>query len=171
VTGGGGGYGDPLERDPEAVRFDVEEELVSVAQARDVYGVALLGTHPDYEVDELATETRRQQLRSERGSLDQVAGIVDVDETWRRGMANAHSATLDDPKLGRDLGRLSQTLRAVESQLDIQICREDCPKHADPARCPYHNGRALDFWAPESLRSWTLRHCLYDPDLTPESTE
>lgn len=171
VTGGGGGYGDPLERDPEAVRFDVEEELVSVAQARDVYGVVLRGAHPDYDVDGPATETRRQQLRSERGPLDQVAGIVNVDGTWRRAVAGARPATLDDPKLGRDLARLSQTLRAVDRQFDIRICREDCPKHADPARCPYHNGRALDFWAPESLRGWTLRHCLYDPDLTVECSE
>src|SRR4051812_49873825 len=28
-TGGGGGWGDPLERDPESVRWDVLEELVS----------------------------------------------------------------------------------------------------------------------------------------------
>lgn len=40
---GGGGYGDPLERDPERVRFDVLEKWVSMEQARDVYGVVLRG--------------------------------------------------------------------------------------------------------------------------------
>lgn len=38
---GGGGLGDPKARDPEAVRSDVEEGLVSVEQAREVYGVAI----------------------------------------------------------------------------------------------------------------------------------
>ena len=37
---GGGGLGDPLERDPELVRQDVLDGLVSVEQARDAYGVA-----------------------------------------------------------------------------------------------------------------------------------
>jgi N-methylhydantoinase B len=38
---GGGGLGDPRERDPELVRQDVLDGLVSVEQARDAYGVAL----------------------------------------------------------------------------------------------------------------------------------
>ena len=37
---GGGGLGDPRERDLELVRQDVLEGLVSVEQARDAYGVA-----------------------------------------------------------------------------------------------------------------------------------
>ncbi len=38
-TCGGGGYGDPRERDPEAVRRDVREGKVSAERAREVYGV------------------------------------------------------------------------------------------------------------------------------------
>src|SRR5215208_2763406 len=38
---GGGGYGDPLERDPDLVRRDAEDGLVSVERAREVYNVAL----------------------------------------------------------------------------------------------------------------------------------
>jgi N-methylhydantoinase B/oxoprolinase/acetone carboxylase alpha subunit len=37
----GGGYGDPLERDPRLVLEDVIEGLVSEEAAREVYGVAL----------------------------------------------------------------------------------------------------------------------------------
>jgi N-methylhydantoinase B len=40
-TCGGGGYGPPRERDPELVRRDVREGKVSVARARDVYGVEI----------------------------------------------------------------------------------------------------------------------------------
>jgi N-methylhydantoinase B len=39
VTGTGGGFGDPRERDPERVRADVLDGYVSPADARDVYGV------------------------------------------------------------------------------------------------------------------------------------
>ncbi|MCA9859936.1 MAG: hydantoinase B/oxoprolinase family protein, partial [Thermomicrobiales bacterium] len=39
VTGGGGGYGNPLERDPERVLEDVLEGLVSVEAAHELYGV------------------------------------------------------------------------------------------------------------------------------------
>jgi 5-oxoprolinase (ATP-hydrolysing)/N-methylhydantoinase A len=40
-TAGGGGIGDPRERDPEAVARDVGAGLVSIKAARDVYGVVL----------------------------------------------------------------------------------------------------------------------------------
>jgi N-methylhydantoinase B len=40
-AGGGGGFGDPTERDPEAVRLDVIRKYVSAEKARDVYGVII----------------------------------------------------------------------------------------------------------------------------------
>jgi N-methylhydantoinase B len=60
-TGGGGGWGDPLDRDPAAVRMDVVEELVSKQSAEADYGVVLSG---DLSVDEVATERTRNALRS-----------------------------------------------------------------------------------------------------------
>ena len=41
VTTGGGGWGDPLEREPELVLRDVVEGKVSPDAARDEYGVVL----------------------------------------------------------------------------------------------------------------------------------
>ena len=38
---GGGGWGDPLERDPDLVAQDVRNEKVSLASAREDYGVVL----------------------------------------------------------------------------------------------------------------------------------
>lgn len=58
---GGGGYGDPLERDPELVRRDVEDGLVSREKARDVYGVVFEQGTDDLVVDEDATETERDR--------------------------------------------------------------------------------------------------------------
>jgi N-methylhydantoinase B len=40
-SAGGGGWGDPIERDPEAVRRDVLDELVSREAARSIYDVVL----------------------------------------------------------------------------------------------------------------------------------
>ncbi|MFX0194641.1 MAG: hydantoinase B/oxoprolinase family protein [Candidatus Hodarchaeota archaeon] len=63
---GGGGYGDPIERDPEAVRKDVQDTLVSLEAARDTYGVVLKFNSEFYEVDYKATQKLRFQLRSVR---------------------------------------------------------------------------------------------------------
>lgn len=60
-TGGGGGWGDPLERDPELVARDVREELVTQAAAVRDYGVVLTTTG---RVDGRATEAKRAELRS-----------------------------------------------------------------------------------------------------------
>jgi N-methylhydantoinase B len=62
-TGGGGGWGDPLERDPAVVRADVLEELVSREAALAHYGVVL---RDDLTLDQAATRDRRGQLRSSR---------------------------------------------------------------------------------------------------------
>ncbi|MCL6649790.1 MAG: hydantoinase B/oxoprolinase family protein, partial [Chloroflexi bacterium] len=67
ITWGGGGWGDPLERDPELVRLDVLRGLVSEVKARDEYGVVVLdeGVRVDYP----ATEALRAQIRATRGPL------------------------------------------------------------------------------------------------------
>lgn len=68
-TGGGGGYGDPLLRDPALVREDVADDYVSIERARKDYGVVLRVVDADlaeYAVDETATERQRAQIRAHR---------------------------------------------------------------------------------------------------------
>ena len=60
----GGGYGDPLDREPEAVLRDVTNGLVSREVAQDIYGVAL--TASETEVDAAATEELRAGIRAQR---------------------------------------------------------------------------------------------------------
>jgi N-methylhydantoinase B len=43
MTGGGGGFGDPRERDPDAVRADVADRHVTPEAARERYGVDVEG--------------------------------------------------------------------------------------------------------------------------------
>jgi N-methylhydantoinase B len=64
VACGGGGFGDPLERDPELVKKDVDQELVSARCAEEIYGVVL--GHGSREVDYTRTEQRRARIRAER---------------------------------------------------------------------------------------------------------
>jgi N-methylhydantoinase B len=62
-TGGGGGWGDPLERDPAAVRADVLEEFISAKSAHEDYGVVL---RDDLSLDQAATDRLRETLKSKR---------------------------------------------------------------------------------------------------------
>jgi N-methylhydantoinase B len=56
---GGGGRGDPLAREPERVALDVQRGYVSVAAARDAYGLVIV----DGAVDTIATEVLRASRR------------------------------------------------------------------------------------------------------------
>ncbi len=68
VTTGGGGWGDPLEREPELVRIDVEQGKVSRKAARDDYGVVLRAAKVagGFRIDDKATGTLRETLRAKR---------------------------------------------------------------------------------------------------------
>lgn len=63
VTGGGGGYGAALERDPEAVADDLRNGYVSAEHAAERYGVVVDGT----EVDAAATALLRERLLAGEG--------------------------------------------------------------------------------------------------------
>jgi N-methylhydantoinase B len=61
-TGGGGGFGDPLGRRVELVADDVRNGLVSVDNARELYGVVMAPGGQD--ADEAATEALRAERRA-----------------------------------------------------------------------------------------------------------
>jgi len=61
----GGGYGDPLERDPALVQKDVANSIVSLAKAREIYGVVLQesGLHVDHEATrQLRAKMKRKEI-------------------------------------------------------------------------------------------------------------
>ena len=59
MSGAGGGYRPPTERDPELVRRDAAEGWISPQRALNVYGVVL---DEDGRVDAAATEEQRTRL-------------------------------------------------------------------------------------------------------------
>ncbi|HSI81808.1 MAG TPA: hydantoinase B/oxoprolinase family protein [Solirubrobacterales bacterium] len=73
VSMGGGGYGDPLDRDPELVARDVERRLVTPVWAERTWGVVLTA---DGTVDRDRTSVRRAELRERRR---QAAGVEAPD--------------------------------------------------------------------------------------------
>jgi N-methylhydantoinase B len=65
-TSGGGGWGDPLEREPVRVQADVIDGLVSVDAAREHYGVVL--DAKNFALDMEATSALRTKRHSEPAS-------------------------------------------------------------------------------------------------------
>ncbi len=60
---GGGGFGDPLRRDPERIAHDLEHLNITPAAARDIFGAVL---DADEQVDVAATLENREQIRAAR---------------------------------------------------------------------------------------------------------
>ncbi len=68
-SAGGGGYGDPLDREPEQVLEDVIDGYVSVHRAERDYGVVVHAVDPEideYELDRTATKDAREEIRAHR---------------------------------------------------------------------------------------------------------
>lgn len=76
---GGGGYGDPIERDPAAVARDVANGYVTAAAAEAVYGVVVEPSKDSYSADLDKTQARRQRIRADRK-----AGAVPVRQWIER---------------------------------------------------------------------------------------
>ncbi len=85
-TTGGGGWGDPLDRDVDHVRRDVRWGKVSRDAAASEYGVVITGPDDDPVVDTDETTALRAQLRAERGTpafFDRGPGYAQLDPEGR----------------------------------------------------------------------------------------
>ena len=78
ASAGGGGYGDPLDRDPDAVLDDVEDGYVSPERAAKDYGVVVRQVAPRrWSLDSDATHIERRHIRSQRIAwLDEDAEVI-----------------------------------------------------------------------------------------------
>jgi N-methylhydantoinase B len=103
-SGGGGGYGDPLRRDPERVRADVDYGVVSPERARAGYGVVLT---PAGEVDAAATAALRAELDAARVRVRVIADDALQPYVGRRG--KRRTVTLD-AETARRLGAVHDDL-------------------------------------------------------------
>ncbi|MCQ9334187.1 hydantoinase B/oxoprolinase family protein [Corynebacterium phoceense] len=98
-SSGGGGFGDALERDPEAVLEDVIDGYVSIERAAKDYGVVIEAVDPEideYHLDEAATTSLREEQRSTRQSK--------LDEDPQSVADRYHAGELDQLDLVRHYG-------------------------------------------------------------------
>jgi N-methylhydantoinase B len=68
-TPGGGGYGDPLMREPERVLADVRDGAVTVQAAEREYGIVVTGAKGSWRIDQDKTRARRARMRAETANL------------------------------------------------------------------------------------------------------
>ena len=115
-SAGGGGYGDPLERDPASVSADVQAGFVSAERAREGYGVVLDAAG---EVDEEATSAARNALANTRfrvavraDETDPYTGVRGRRRTVRLAPANAERLGVSEDDLVELLGAHPAPLRA-----------------------------------------------------------
>jgi N-methylhydantoinase B/oxoprolinase/acetone carboxylase alpha subunit len=92
-SAGGGGLGDPLERDPQRVLEDVVDGYVSVERAKKDYGVVVQPIDPEvcqYEVDLEATRRERDWIREQR-----LAWLDEDPESVRERLLRSEIDVLD----------------------------------------------------------------------------
>jgi N-methylhydantoinase B len=80
-TCGGGGWGDPLTRDPMRVRQDVARGFVTPRGALDDYGVVL--DPLTLEIDKQATDDERARRAGPAALIDRGPGFEDAERQWR----------------------------------------------------------------------------------------
>jgi N-methylhydantoinase B len=102
-SAGGGGFGDPLARDPERARRDVGAGYVSRARAREGYGVILTASG---DVDAAATAAQRTRLAAARRRWPVVA---DEREAYE-GERGRHRVLRLSPALAGTLGVAARDL-------------------------------------------------------------
>jgi N-methylhydantoinase B len=68
-TTGGGGYGDPLVRDPQCVLEDVVDGKISALAAKEEYGVVVIERQKLPEINAKATGRLRHRVHAERGEI------------------------------------------------------------------------------------------------------
>ena len=115
-SAGGGGYGDPLERDPESVRADMQAGFVSAERVREGYGVVLDAAGV---VDAGATTTAREALGRARFRIpvradetDPYTGVRGRRRTVRISARHAQRLGVEADDLVELLGTHPAPLRA-----------------------------------------------------------
>jgi N-methylhydantoinase B len=143
---GGGGYGDPIERDPGWVARDVANGMVGKASAARHYGVILAGA----EVDETATEDRRLEIRRARlgGRQPAVAIQVAAVEAGADDIGGAFTLSADDD------------LHCARCGHHLGPAQGDFKRHAARRRVgPEDHGMRMSLHADLELREWACPEC------------
>jgi len=119
-SSGGGGFGDPTERDPEEVIEDVKDDYVSVERAEQDYGVVIEEIDPElcaYDIDYEATEKKREYIRENREAWleedpEAVVGRYEDGEIDKLDLIRRYGVILDWSN-GKHLERTTEQFREM----------------------------------------------------------
>ena len=117
-TPGGGGYGDPLERQTDAVVLDVRRGLLSAERARADYGVVIT----DGRLDEAATEADRRRRRSPAPGAPFDFGLR--REAWEAIFPDEIVCDINRRLFALPLSLRQERRRAVYEAIIPRICDE-----------------------------------------------
>lgn len=93
LFGAPGGFGDPLEREPERIRQDLDNGLTTADIASRLHGVEAhlpQGEH-EWQIDEAASDSRRQSLRQQR-----LQRAVPVEQWWQSARQRVQAGNMDE---------------------------------------------------------------------------
>lgn len=158
VAMGGGGYGDPIDRNPAHVLRDVEASLVSMEWANRMYGVVVWNG----AIDRAATEARRDAIRAERSAASGYSATGEVPSAWNADadgvlLGEALYYDIDGPepryrcRCGHVLGTTEVSFKQLSAMARFPV------QHVGPEVDPYRVGdgrfEAREFYCPGC---WTL---------------
>jgi N-methylhydantoinase B len=129
---GGGGYGDPLDRDPQKVLADVLNDAVSLAVAESVYGVIV----KDCAVDHGATKRKHAEIRTRRLGGAQVKASSNSQQANGAKRVSKHLVLQPDNKIACSncdyvIGSANQNYKEHLVRRDSDV-REANPLIVDP---------------------------------------
>lgn len=115
LSQGGGGYGDPYERDPAFVRNDVQKGLLSEDQAREQYGVVLNSNGKT--IDEASTKLLRNGCSKNGEAFSFGEARTAFETVWTDKMQLAVNAALSSYPLALRDYLKRQTMAEAESRV------------------------------------------------------
>ncbi len=127
---GGGGYGDPFDRDPALIQADLDNRSISADAAQRIYGAVLNARD---EVDAEATATHRAEVRAERVRRDHRQTAVAEGAIVIEATENLHIRH-NGGALTASCAKCDTALGPVDANYKDHCLREDHPVPASNPR-------------------------------------
>jgi N-methylhydantoinase B len=134
ITFGGGGYGDPLERDPELVASELVSGDVTADAVASVYGVVIA---EDGSADLQGTEKRREEMRGKRladahvpssAALEitgELTSVCDIAEALSIARDEAGAHVIRCRRCGEGLCHAEENYKEHSARIDTQLSEID----------------------------------------------
>ena len=153
VTGGGGGYGDPLTRSPERVLDDVTNGFVSREGALRDYGVAMFENDDgSLGVDREVTRRLREERAGRRSEAAESFGRI-VDDMRSRAVNERMK-----PEVEAEVRRVEHLVARARARIEAEGLADPYSRPGRSLRNPFLNDLAVRFWDSQALERWAARH-------------